>query len=451
MPRPLRDYLNFADRGARALGRIALDRLAPLPFSGHPPLDQTTGAVLDTQPLLERMLTQNLVDYWYPACIDDKGGYRFDRDDHGFVPAQEHRTIAVARTVWFFAALSRSPWGKPEHLDAARHGMQTMRETLWDAVNGGFFYETDRHGAPLIDTKSAYAHAFALSAATEMAEAGDDAACRAFATQVFSVYEDHLHDDTFGGYRELAGPAWEHLGGPVPSIRYAHPAHRTLNGLVHITEAMVAYARLCRTPIALARLAEVVRLLGDTTVHRRYGAGIDTYAPNWTPILDYQYPRIAVSYGHEAERVAVIGRAADVLGLPTSLVHDRMRWIVDNQLRWGWDRVRGGVFLSGALGGPAWDPAKLWWVQAESMTTYLDLFARTGSGQAAQAYLATLRWIDRHQVDWAGGEWFTRIEPFGRITSPKTDVWKTPFHVGRSLMLALARLDELGRKQDTVV
>jgi mannobiose 2-epimerase len=231
----------------------------------------------------------------------------------------------------------------------------------------------------------------------------------------------------------------------VPGIPHASPRLRTLNCLVHLGEATAAYARRAGTTPARARLTELTTLLADTTVDERFDVGIDAHDPDWAPRHDIGWRRTAVSYGHEAERVAVVGRAADVLGMPPSVVHPRLERITASQIRWGWDRLRGGVFQSGALGGPAWDPTKLWWVQAESMITYLDVHARTGAPWAGEAYLAALRWIDRSQVDWHGGEWFARIGRFGRPdhTEPKTNEWKTPFHVGRSLLLALERVDAL--------
>src|SRR5437867_2186162 len=59
--------------------------------------------LLQTQRTLERILTENILSFWYPQVVDTKdGGYRLNHDLEGRWrgPATKH-LVTQARTVWF--------------------------------------------------------------------------------------------------------------------------------------------------------------------------------------------------------------------------------------------------------------------------------------------------------------------------------------------------------------
>jgi mannobiose 2-epimerase len=88
---------------------------------------------------LERILTQNIIPFWYPETVDSAdGGYRLNHDLYGkWMGPADKDLITQARTVWFFSRLSRTRYGTTEHLDAARHGYTFLRERMWDKEWGG--------------------------------------------------------------------------------------------------------------------------------------------------------------------------------------------------------------------------------------------------------------------------------------------------------------------------
>src|SRR5204862_3191302 len=99
----------------------------------------------DIRLTLERILLENIVPFWYPRALDQEhGGYLVDFDIQGQPQGPKNKTlVSQAGTLWFFAYLARSPYGKPEHLEAARHGYDFLRDRLWDGEFGGFFWEVD--------------------------------------------------------------------------------------------------------------------------------------------------------------------------------------------------------------------------------------------------------------------------------------------------------------------
>ena len=61
--------------------------------------------------LLERMLNEDIVPFWYPDMADrEAGGFRFNHGKDGEWKGQAPKGIvSQARMVWFLARLSRSP------------------------------------------------------------------------------------------------------------------------------------------------------------------------------------------------------------------------------------------------------------------------------------------------------------------------------------------------------
>ena len=72
---------------------------------------------------LEKMLTKNIIPFWYPQAIDrEHGGYRLNHNAAGeWLGPANKRLVTQARTAWFFARLYNSPYGKKEQ-DCPRHG-----------------------------------------------------------------------------------------------------------------------------------------------------------------------------------------------------------------------------------------------------------------------------------------------------------------------------------------
>lgn len=57
---------------------------------------------------LERVLTENIIPFWYPKVIDlEYGGYRLNHDIQGrWKGLTNKHLVTQARTVWFFSRLA---------------------------------------------------------------------------------------------------------------------------------------------------------------------------------------------------------------------------------------------------------------------------------------------------------------------------------------------------------
>lgn len=387
--------------------------------------------------ILERILLQNIIPFWYPHCIDwELGGYRLNHDVQGRWQGDiPKRLVTQARTVWFFAHLSRTAYGNEQHLIAAQHGYEFLRAQFWDANHGGFFWEVDASGhLATIADKHLYGQAFALHALSEYAIASGEASALDLAGELFQLLE-RAYDPQYGGYQEFFQQDWQlapsdwqgHVGFPSPL--------KTLNTHLHLMEAITVYYLLSKDEMAKTRLIELIIILSNTVLRKTVGGCTDPHQADWVPLNDARHNR--VSYGHDLENIWLLMEACSAVGLSHHLLLDFHRTLFNDAMQYGCDRKQGGFYDSGCFHQPADRRNKVWWVQAEALVAALRMYRLTQEESYLTCFEQTLNWIDRHQVDWECGDWFYEILPNGTAMGDKASAWKSPYHNGRAMLECL--------------
>lgn len=392
---------------------------------------------------LERLLLENVVPFWYPALLDRNGGYHLNHDARGrFRGPGAKRLVTQARVTWFFSRLAASPYGSAGHLRFAQHGFAFLWDRMWDAEHGGFFWDVDASAQPIEgrDAKHLYAQAFGLYALCEYAAVSGEREAIDRAKAAFSSIE-RAHDDPNGGYVECMRRDWS-ASDPGTGMLAAGPPFKLFNTHLHLLEAFTRYYEVTRDAAVRDRLAELVAILSNAVVRKRFGACTDVHGENWAPLLDKA--RARVSYGHDLENAALLLNAYDALGWARAPLLDLCRTLTETALSLGYDTRRGGFYESGPLGKRADVRRKTWWVQAEALLTLLRMYEITGDGAYLPAFDKTLQWIERRQADRRNGEWFAYVEPNGRVSGDKAGPWKGPYHNGRALLSCLEMLSGLG-------
>jgi mannobiose 2-epimerase len=403
----------------------------------------THADLLRVRASLERILTENILRFWYPGVIDtENGGYRLNHDLQGRWRGPAPKCIVTqARTVWFFSRLARSPYGTSAHLEAARHGYEFLRDRMWDRDFGGFFWEVDATGetASTID-KRLYGQAFGLFGLAEYAGASSDSSARALANELFDLLEARAHDERYGGYREIFDRGWN----STPDRLAGHLNHpfsvKRMNTHIHLMEAIMAFLAFNRAPRARERLIELIFVNSNAVVRKTVGACTDRYLENWEPLRQPEDNR--VSYGHDIENLWLLLEACNTAGINGAPLHDLCRTIFSYALRFGFDHENGGFYESGPLNTPADRREKIWWVQAEALVASLRMYGLTDERIYSNCFLQTLDWIVGHQADWKNGDWYESIDPNGKPSGVKAGPWKAPYHNGRSMLLCLDLLAE---------
>ncbi|GAB4110805.1 MAG: cellobiose 2-epimerase [Acidobacteriota bacterium] len=389
---------------------------------------------------LERILLENIIPFWYPAALDrDLGGFKLNHGlDGAWLGPAPKGIVTQARTVWFFSRLARSPYGRPEHLDAARHGFRFLRDRLWDQRHGGFFWAVSADGSQALQPmKHLYGQAFGLYALAEYYRASRDRDAQVLAASLFGLLEKHAHDRIHGGYREFFNPDWTDPE-EQPGYMGVLPDIKLMNTHLHLMEALAAYHRVERSPLVRERLLELIQIQSNSVVRKTWGACTDRHHRDWTPVLG---PEAEVaSYGHDLENIWLLMDAAESAGISDGPLLDLYRTLFDYSLRWGWDAAAGGFYYTGPLGRTAEDREKSWWVQAEVLVSSLRMFRRTADPKYQDVFRKTLGWVVDHQVDGERGEWFAAIRPDGTPDGVKAGLWKSPYHNGRAMLECLEQL-----------
>ena len=236
---------------------------------------------------LERILTQNIIPFWYPGVIDSNdGGYRLNHDLQGRWRGPASKCLVTqARTLWFFSRLINSNYRIPDCLAAASHGYEFLRDRMWDREFGGFYWEIDSSGhSAAKPEKQIYGQAFALYALTEYATASGDSSAKDTAKELFGLIETKAHDKRYGGYRDMLQRDWTPLSESRVADGHDRVSRKRMNTHLHLLEAITSFYSFTEDALARERLIELILVNSNSVVRKDIGACTDQYLENWQPL-----------------------------------------------------------------------------------------------------------------------------------------------------------------------
>ncbi len=392
--------------------------------------------------LMEELLLENVLPFWEKNALDpEHGGYHLNHDKRGRNrgPANK-RAVAQFRTLWFFSAMARSPYGKWFHREAADHGFAYIREHLVDREFGGVYWEVHaRGGEPADAGKHLYAQAQAVFALAEYARLSQSSEAKATLVDLIACIENHGRDTVHGGFIEAFGRDWTPVQDGKTTVLGSLAGTKLMNTHLHLLEAWLSLDGLIPDEDRRRSVTDLLDLFVRVIVRDDSVSCRRRFTQDWVETGEIQNRQ--VSYGHDLEAAWLIIEARRVL---EGVDDDSLRVpgeIVGNALQHGWDERRGGFYSSGPVGRPASDRSKIWWVQAEALVAFHTLAAVPHADRNYRTEIEkTLSWILRHQADRRHGEWYDRIRPFRGPTGIKAGPWKGPYHTGRALLRCLSIL-----------
>jgi len=394
-------------------------------------------------PRFEKILKENIASFWYAKSIDRvNGGYTIN-----FGPKSEPKgegtkmIVTQARTVWLFSRLARAGYGGKEYLDAADVGYRFLKDKMWDAKNGGFYWEVDATGnQKLKPRKHLYGQSFGLYALSEYYLASQRKDVLEFAIRLFNLLDAKSHDDLYGGYIEFFNEDWTPAPASEGSYMGGDPSLKLMNTHLHLLEAMTTFYRASKLPLARERLLELINIESNAVVRKGLGACTDKYQRDWTPRLEGDYAR--VSYGHDIENVWLLMDACEAAGVSNHPFLDLYRTLFDCSLKYGYDEANGGFYDSGPFNQPADRRDKVWWVQSEAIVSALYMHRLTQDPKYLPIFEKTAEFIEKNMVDWENGEWHANITPEGKPQGDKANTWKAGYHNGRAMIECLEILKQ---------
>src|SRR5689334_12980086 len=114
---------------------------------------------------MERSIQTELLNKWYPQCMDTAYGgfistYTFDFKPTG---AQDKFIVTQARHTWTTAKASERYPNISYYLKCSENGFHFLRDVMWDKIDGGFYNLVTREGKDKSNPQSpkeAYGNAF---------------------------------------------------------------------------------------------------------------------------------------------------------------------------------------------------------------------------------------------------------------------------------------------------
>ena len=150
------------------------------------------------------------------------------------------------------------------------------------------------------------------------------------------------------------------------------------------------------------------------------------------------------SYGHDIECSWLMHEAALVLGDQTVL--EKVEKIVQEVAKASEKGLRpdGSMIHEANLDTGHVDDDLHWWVQAENVVGWFNLWQHFGDDNAFAKAEKCWHYIKTNLIDWDNGEWFWSRHPDGtlNIVDDKAGFWKCPYHNSRMCLEIIERTAE---------
>ncbi len=413
------------------------------------------------------LFEREVVERWFPLCVDPKGGFHESITQAWKVePSERKFVVNQARLTWVSATIAMVDSDrKGEFNNYARHGVRFLLEQFL-LPNGS----VKVHSGEPQDRKDSEHHAYFLSfvlfAAAAVIRAGGDGVeeAKKLGRAVLKRFEEAHTDRNYGGFFDVLNARDEALVGPVigdlkgeSDIIGTPYGLKSQNTHLHILEAFAEWLRVEDSAYAKEELRELVEIfLTDFASENHSADGIwlhQLLQRDRSPAHGHAAPQGRISFGHDVEAGHLVLDAAEVLGDPILIERAKARHleIVRFNLKWSNDRSKGGLYYAGEppmAGQPAkiLNPKKSWWAQVEwllalSTAVQLDTPADLKS-DIRKATEKCVDWLEKGQTDEKSGGFFEWVPAEGE--THKGRPWKEPYHEARGLLFASRLLAKAG-------
>ena len=413
---------------------------------------------------MQDVLQDNILRFWLDKMQDQEHGGFYGRIDGNGVlhPDAEKGAILNARILWSFSAAYRVLENQ-EYLEAATRAKEYILEHFIDAEYGGVYWSVDYKGHPLDTKKQFYAIGFAIYGLTEYARATGDREALEYALDLYDCIEEHAFDREYNGYIEACTREW----GTIADMRLSeldanYP--KSQNTHLHIIEPYTNLLRCLREfqakqscdyvpaigavlPVGIsvpmetivaveASLRNLIDIFTDKILNPETHHLDLFFEMDWTRGAGH-----LESYGHDIECSWLMHEAALVLG--DQKVLEKIETVVRQVAKASEKGLRpdGSMIHEANLDTGHVDDDLHWWVQAENVVGWYNLWQHFGDEDALKKAARCWQYIKDNLVDNKNGEWFWSRHPDGTLNTvdDKAGFWKCPYHNSRMCLEILER------------
>ena len=386
---------------------------------------------------MQDVLTGNILPFWIDKMVDHENGGFYGRiDGHGNLHADaEKGGILNARILWTFSAAYRV-LGKSEYLEMATRAKDYIIAHFIDREYGGTYWSLDYKGNPKDTKKQFYAIGFMIYGLSEYVRATGDKEALDYAIQLFDCIEEHSLDVIYNGYIEACTREW----GEIADMRLSdldanYP--KSQNTHLHIIEPYANLYRVWKDERLEKALRNMINIFTDKILNPETNH-LDLFFENdWTRGAGH-----LESYGHDIECSWLMHEAALVLG--DAVVLKKVEEIVPLVAKASEKGLNpdGSMIHEANLDTGHVDDDLHWWVQAEAVVGFYNIYQHFGDESALDKSLQCWQYIKDNLIDYEGGEWYWSRRPDGTLNldDDKAGFWKCPYHNGRMCLEIIERI-----------
>lgn len=385
---------------------------------------------------MQDVLQKNILRFWLDKMVDQEhGGFygRIDGHEHLHADA-EKGAILNARILWAFSAAYRV-LGDKTYLEAASRAKHYIIDYFIDPEYGGVYWSLDCNGKPLDTKKQFYAIGFAIYGMSEYARATGDAEALKVAIDLYRCIEEHALDHEYNGYIEAMTRDWQ----PIADMRLSeldanYP--KSQNTHLHIIEPYTNLYRVWKSDELKASLHNLIDIFTDRILNP------ETHHLDLFFDMDWKRGAGALeSYGHDIECSWLIHEAALVLG--DAEVLKKVEPIVEMVAKASEKGLNadGSMVHEANLDTGYVDSDLHWWVQAEAVVGFFNIYQYFGDESALQKAQHCWTYIKENLIDNENGEWHWSRRNDGTLNldDDKAGFWKCPYHNSRMCLEIIER------------
>ncbi len=413
---------------------------------------------------MQDVVENNILCFWLDKMVDrEYGGFYGRIDGNNQLHSEaEKGAILNARILWSFSAAYRI-LRNPAYLEAATRAKNYFIKHFIDSEYGGVYWSVDYLGNPLDTKKQFYAIGFAIYGLTEYVRATGDREVLDYALQLYDCIEEHALDRKYNGYIEACTREW----GEIADMRLSeldanYP--KSQNTHLHIIEPYTNLLR-CLKELHAQETCDYVPTIGSVlpvgvTIPVETIVAVEASLRNLIDIFtdrilnpethhldlffEMDWTREAgqlESYGHDIECSWLMHEAALVLN--DTGVLKKMEPIVQLVAKASEKGLNpdGSMIHEANMDTGHVDDDLHWWVQAESVVGFANLYQYFGDENALDKSWHCWDYIKRNLLDHEHGEWYWSRHADGtlNIVDDKAGFWKCPYHNSRMCLEIMER------------
>ena len=365
---------------------------------------------------------KSIMGFYHPHCIDNEtGGFFQHFKDDGSIYDLDTRHLVSSTRFIFNYSMAAMQFNHVEYIDAAKHGIDYLREHHLNKDTGGYAWMMN--GKEVIDsTNYCYGLAFVLLAYSTAYKAGIKEA-KNYIEETFDLMEKYFWSKEHELYSDEINSDWS----IVTNYRGQNANMHTCEALIQAFESTNEQKYLDRALLIAKNICIRQAGLADGLIWEHYDI-------NWQ--IDWSYNKdtpddLFRPWGFQVGHLTEWSKLLIILER-----HSKEDWLLsraqelfDDAIEMGWDEKSGGLFYGVAPNGDVCDNDKYFWVQAESLAAAAVLAHRTGDEYYWDWYEGIWEYSWKHMVDHKYGAWFRILDSKNmKYDNLKSPAGKVDYH-----------------------